>query len=85
MAANANSIIIGKKQKASEFADGNEGVLTRKQLAGILDVSLSTLFGILSRLPPEMIIKENTPGGRGGILIPLSTAIYLIETRYEVC
>lgn len=83
MAADANCIIELKKQKAEEIAC--EGVLTRKQLAGILDVSLSTLSGILSNLPPEMIIKEKTPGGRGGILIPLSTAIYLIETRYEVC
>jgi hypothetical protein len=84
MAADANCIIEVKKQKARDIAAANADVLTRKQLAGILDVSLSTLSNILSKLPPEMIIKEKTPGGRGGILIPLSTALYLIETRYEV-
>ena len=79
-------LIEEKMSQAREYAELQDGFLNRKQLASILVISLATLSGLFDTLPPDRpIIRARTSGGRGGILIPLATALYMIEERFEVC
>lgn len=77
-------LITAKKAEAEKLA-GNRGVLSKKQFASVAELSLSGISGVINAPEFPKFLKKDTPGGKGGVQIPLTAVIWYIEEKmYQV-
>lgn len=61
----------------------HQGTISKKQFADVLGKHPSTVTGIIQDPTFGDYVKENTPGGKGQVHIPVETAIKYIQRAFR--